>query len=155
MKNLNSLFILLVSGLVIMASTQAIAQKKMKKDMTATKMADLKWEQEKDAPPGVMGADVWGNRHTGAYGGYSKFPAGAKFPLHFHTNDFKGIVVSGTIASIGEDGKKFEGGPGDYFSFSAGNRHTTEVGPEGAILFEWSTEKAVVKMVEEKTMEKK
>ena len=155
MTKFKSLLILLLSGLIIAASTEALAQKKMKKEMTAVKLQDLKWEQEKDAPPGVMGADVWGDRHKGAYGGYSKFPADAKFPLHYHTNDFKGIVISGSITATGEDGTKHNGGPGDYFSVPAGHRHTTEVGPEGATFFEWSTQKAGMKMVEEKMEEKK
>ena len=39
---------------------------------------DLKWTALDAGVPGVMIADVWGNHATGAYGGFTKFPAGFK-----------------------------------------------------------------------------
>ena len=136
------------------ADSSAQKKKKMMKELHVTALQDLKWEQAKDAPPGFMTATVWGNPEKGAYGGYVKFPAGLKFPLHYHTNDSKDIVISGMITVVGEDGKKFEFGAGAFAEVPEGWRHTTEVGPEGATVFEWSTKKSGMKMVEEKPMEK-
>jgi quercetin dioxygenase-like cupin family protein len=155
MSKFKILFTLLVLGLFLIVSSDAVAQKKMKKAMNTVKLNDLKWEQVPDAPEGLMMATVWGNPEKGAYGAYVKFPAGFKFPLHFHTNDSKDILISGKIIVTGEDGTKFEFEPGSYADVPANWKHTTEIGPEGATVFEWSTKKAGTKMVEEKMMEKK
>lgn len=73
-----------------------------------------------------------------------------KMPLHYHTNTSKNVLISGKIIVTGEDGKKYEFGPGAYAEVPAHWNHTTETGPEGAIIFEWSTEKAGMMMVERK-----
>lgn len=156
MKKLLSLLSLAVIAVVLLGTHDALAQKKkMKKEPKVAAMKDLKWEQVPEAPEGLMMSPVWGNPEKGGYGAYIKFPAGFKFPLHYHTNDSKDVLVSGKIIVTAEDGTVHEFNAGDFADIPANWKHTTEIGPEGATVFEWSTQKAGMKMVEEKMMEKK
>ncbi len=43
-----------------------ITQKKMKKEAVIWPAEDIKWEQLKGGPPGVMIANLWGNYEKGA-----------------------------------------------------------------------------------------
>jgi anti-sigma factor ChrR (cupin superfamily) len=89
--------------------------------------ADLKWtELDPTGAPGVKHVDVWGNHATGAYGGFTKFPAGFSAPLHTHTHAIKIVVVSGTLIHGPEGKPEVRLGPGSYMMQPGGNyRHTT------------------------------
>jgi quercetin dioxygenase-like cupin family protein len=126
------------------------ARKKAGAGIKAYTPDKLTWAQVPEAPEGLMMAVVWGDPDKGAYGAYTKFPAGMKIPLHYHTNSSKNLFVSGTLVVTAEDGKRYEFGPGAFAEVRADWKHTTEVGPEGAVIFEWSTEKSGVMMVEAK-----
>jgi quercetin dioxygenase-like cupin family protein len=89
--------------------------------------ADLKWVALDPAgAPGVMTADVTGNHATGAFSGFTKFPAGFKTPLHTHTSDFKIVVVEGTFVQTPEGKPEVRLGPGSYLLQPGGTyKHIT------------------------------
>src|SRR4029077_10104949 len=84
----------LALGLSLLVAVSVLAQEK--KAMSASKggamaavavpAADLKWTDLDPTAPGVKSADVWGDHNKGAFGGFTKFPAGFVAPLHTHTN---------------------------------------------------------------------
>jgi quercetin dioxygenase-like cupin family protein len=87
---------------------------------------DLKWADLDPNVPGVKIADLWGNHATGAYGGFTKFPAGFSAPLHTHTHDMKIVVISGTFIHGPEGKPEVRLGPGSYLMQPANYRHTTQ-----------------------------
>jgi anti-sigma factor ChrR (cupin superfamily) len=88
---------------------------------------DLKWtDLDPTGAPGVKIADLWGDHTKGAFGAFTKFPAGFAAPLHTHTNAYKIVVVSGTFVQAPEGKPEFRLGPGSYLMQPGGNyRHTT------------------------------
>lgn len=118
MKRFSSYIILVLAGLVLLGTTGASAQKKMKKEAVLWSAEDLKWEQLAGAPPGIMSVTLWGDLTKGAYGGFTKFPAGFKAPLHYHTNTTKIIIIKGAYTY---NGKQY--GPGSYVSVPGGLKH--------------------------------
>jgi hypothetical protein len=115
LKSMLFYFGLVLVGLSILTTTETSAQKKMKK--VTWSVEDIKWEPEKDAPPGVMQALLWGDPN-GAHGGFTKFPAGFKAPLHYHTYDTRVVVVKGGYTY---NGKVY--GPGTYLYIPGGDKH--------------------------------
>ena len=89
--------------------------------------SDLKWaDLDPATAPGVKIADVWGNHATGAFGAFTKFPAGFKTPLHTHTNDFKIVIIKGTFLQAPEGKAEVRLGPGSYLFQPGGSyKHTT------------------------------
>jgi len=118
MKKLSSYIVLILVGLIFFGATEASAQKKMKKEAVLWAAEDLKWEQLVGGPPGVMTTMLWGDNTKGAYGGFTKFPAGFKAPLHYHTNDMKFVVIKGAYTYKGK-----KNGPGSYLSIPGGDKH--------------------------------
>jgi quercetin dioxygenase-like cupin family protein len=118
MKRLSMYITFVLVGLIFFAATEASAQKKMNKEEVLRAADDLKWEPLAGAPPGVMSVMLWGDNTKGAYGGLTKFPAGFKAPLHYHTNATKIVVIKGAYTY---NGKKY--GPGSYVSVSGGVKH--------------------------------
>jgi quercetin dioxygenase-like cupin family protein len=118
MKRYSSCILLVLVGLIFSAATVTSAQKKMKKEAVLWAAEDIKWEAMQGGPPGVMSATLWGNPTKGAYGGLTKFPAGFKAPLHYHTNDIKMVVIKGAYTY---KGKKY--GPGSYLFIPGGDKH--------------------------------
>ena len=116
MKRLSLCIVLVLVGLIFFGTTEASAQKKMKKVLWAAE--DIKWEPLQGGPPGVMTATLWGDQTKGAYGGFTKFPAGFKAPLHYHTYETKIVVVKGAYTF---NGKKY--GPGSYLLIPGGDKH--------------------------------
>ena len=118
MKKLSLYIMLVLVGLVFFGTTEASAQKKMKKEAVLWAAEDIKWEAMQGGAPGVMSAMLWGDQSKGAYGGLTKFPAGFKAPLHYHTNDIKMVVIKGAYTY---KGKKY--GPGSYLFIPGGDKH--------------------------------
>jgi len=118
MKKLSSYFALVLVGLIFFGATEASAQKKMKKEAVLWAADDLKWEPLAGGPPGVMSVMLWGDNTKGAYAGLTKFPAGFKTPLHYHTNATKIVVIKGAYTY---NGKKY--GPGSYVYVPGGLKH--------------------------------
>ncbi|MBI1805413.1 MAG: DUF4437 domain-containing protein [Ignavibacteriae bacterium] len=131
MKRFSSLFILLIATLMVLGATQSIAQKKTKKEATVWPAENLTWVEVPNTG-GVKRAVLWGDPDKGAYGAFYKFPAGAKFPLHYHTNPIKTVVISGTMFYTPEGGTETKLGPGSYLSYGAKDRHASgAVGDSG------------------------
>jgi quercetin dioxygenase-like cupin family protein len=120
MKRLSLYIVPVLVGLIFLGATDASAQKQMKKGAVLWAAEDLKWEQLVGGPPGVMSVMLWGDNTKGAYGGFTKFPAGFKAPLHSHTNDMKVVVIKGAYTY---KGKKY--GPGSYLSIPGGDKHVS------------------------------
>jgi len=118
MKRFSWYIVPVLVGLVFFCATEAFAQKEMKKDAVLWTADDLKWVALAGAPAGVMSVMLWGDNTNGAYGGFTKFPAGFSAPLHFHTNDMKIVVVKGAYTY---KGKKY--GPGSYLFIPGGEQH--------------------------------
>jgi quercetin dioxygenase-like cupin family protein len=118
MKRLSSYIVLVLVGLIFLGAAEASSQKKMKKEAVLWATEDLKWEPLAGAPPGVMSVMLWGDNTKGAYGGFTKFPAGFKAPLHYHTDATKIVVIKGAYTF---NGKKY--GPGSYVYVPAGVQH--------------------------------
>ena len=118
MKRLSLYIVLVLAGLIFFGTTEASAQKKMKKEPVLWAAEDIKWEAMQGGSPGVMSAKLWGDQSKGAYGGLTKFPAGFKAPLHYHTNDIKMVVIKGAYTY---KGKKY--GPGSYLFIPGGDKH--------------------------------
>ena len=67
-----------------------------------------------------MSATLWGDQTKGAYGGFTKFPAGFMAPLHYHTYETKIVVIKGGYTY---KGKTY--GPGSYLAIPGGDRHVS------------------------------
>ena len=119
MKRLSLYIVPVLVGLIFFGTTEASAQKKMKKEAVLWAAEDIKWEQLQGGPPGVMSAMLWGDPN-GAHGGFTKFPAGFKAPLHYHTNDMKVVVIKGAYTY---KGKQY--GPGSYLFIPGGDKHVS------------------------------
>ena len=118
MKRFSLYIVLVLMGLFLIGVTEASAQKKMKKEAVLWAAEDLKWEPLAGGPPGVMSVKLWGDNTKGAYGGLTKFPAGFKAPLHYHTDATKIVVIKGAYTY---NGKKY--GPGSYVYVPGGMKH--------------------------------
>jgi quercetin dioxygenase-like cupin family protein len=118
MKKLSLYVVLVLMGLVLIGATEASSQKKTKKEAVLWAAEDLKWEAMPGGPPGVMSVSLWGDQTKGPHGALTKFPAGYKAPLHYHTNDMKMMVIKGAYTY---NGKKY--GPGSYLFIPGGDKH--------------------------------
>jgi quercetin dioxygenase-like cupin family protein len=118
MKKISLYIIPVLVGLILLGASVTSAQEKMMKEAVLWAAEDLKWESLAGAPPGVMSVILWGDTTGGAYGGFTKFPAGLKAPLHYHTYETKIVVIKGAYTY---KGNKY--GPGSYLSIPGGDRH--------------------------------
>ena len=135
MKKFVSLLGLVLVGLFFLSSHNALAQKKMKKEPVMWTAENIKWEQMKGGPPGVMVASLWGDMAKGAYGALVKFPAGVKHPLHTHYSDIKTVIVSGTFTYAPEGGEEKSYGAGSYLFIPGGSKHISGTGADGCTFF--------------------
>jgi quercetin dioxygenase-like cupin family protein len=95
-----------------------------------TAPSEMKWVDAPNvAPNTVKLATVEGNAETGPHHAYNKFPAGFSAPLHHHTADHFGTVVSGTVTLTPEGGTPKKLGPGGYWEFKGGKKHSTRCEP--------------------------
>lgn len=117
MKRVSFYIVLSLAGIILIGSLNVSAQQNMKKKVMLS-AEDIKWEHLQGGPPDVMSANLWGNSTKGAYGGFTKFPAGLKAPLHYHTNDMKIVVIKGAYTYKGK-----EYGPGSYLFIPGGDKH--------------------------------
>jgi quercetin dioxygenase-like cupin family protein len=96
---------------------------------------DLKWKDAGPDSPGVQMATVAGDPTKGAGKFFVKLPPGFSVPLHHHTADHSGVVVSGTLVQ-NIDGQDFSLTPGSYLAYTGKKQHTTKcTDPAGCIVF--------------------
>ena len=89
-----------------------------------TPSSDVKFA---DVPgfPGVQMAVLGGDPAKGPHHMMLKFTPGFAAPLHHHTTDHYGTVVSGTLVLI-SGGKEVKLPPGSYFAFTGKMPHETK-----------------------------
>jgi len=124
MKKLSSFVVPVLVGLLVLGFSEAAAQKTMAKGPTIWPYADLKWSELPNSG-GVMRAALWGDPDKGAYGAIYKFPAGGKFPLHYHTNSMKVVVISGAWLYTPEGGTEHKLGPGSFLAYGPKDKHVS------------------------------
>ena len=117
MKTLALYIAPVIVGLIFFGTTKTYAQEMMKKETVLWAAEDIKWEPMQGGPPGVMTAALWGDP-KGQHAGFTKFPAGFKAPLHYHTYETKVVVIKGAYTY---NGKKY--GPGSYLQIPGGDKH--------------------------------
>ena len=93
-----------------------------------TPTSDLPWVE---TPIGPMASPVSGDFTKGAHITYLRFPPGAKTPLHTHSADYVGIVLSGnarhTVKGIPETERILP--PGSHWFMPANVEHVSECVP--------------------------
>ena len=69
-----------------------------------------------DQPAGPAMAVLWGEVKKGPVGFLLKFPAGAVVPLHVHSSDYQGVVISGEFSHAAGKEPVVALGPGSYWA---------------------------------------
>jgi anti-sigma factor ChrR (cupin superfamily) len=132
MRNVLAFAVSLAVATAVLA--QAPGEKKMKSAPKAAgsgavfiPAADLKWvDLDPTGAPGVKVADAWGDHTKGAFGAFTKFPAGWSTPVHTHTHAYKIVVLSGTWIHTPEGKPEVRLGPGSYMLQPGGSyKHTS------------------------------
>jgi len=87
---------------------------------------DLSWEV---TPEGVAFAALKGNRFEESYMAMVRLPAGLVSPIHVKSAGMSGLVVSGEMLHVPEDGKSVQEQvlkAGDYYEIPAGLAHLSK-----------------------------
>lgn len=134
MKQFSFFTLCAIVGLMIAGTAGVNAQKKMSHERVIWPADQLKWVEMPNAA-GVMRATLWGNPDNGPSGVLIKFSAGTTFPLHYHTNSMKVVVISGTFVYMPEGGAENKLGPGSYLSYGPKDRHVSGTVKEGECVF--------------------
>ena len=125
-KSISAIFAL---TLAFAASAQPATAKEGKKAGTAVLVpaGDIKWN---DVPgfPGLSMAVLQGDPAKGPHHSMIKFKDGFAAPLHHHSSDHFGTVVTGTLI-LTVDGKDTKLPAGSYFSFKGMKQHMTRCEP--------------------------
>ncbi len=124
-----SVLFLFVAGLCVAGALAAVVGSKgsAKKTPRAARLwaaEELKWAEVPEVA-GAKEAVVWGDPKKGAYGMLEKWPGGTDVPLHTHTHDNRGAVISGTLVITMEGESAKELGPGSYVLVPGGAKHTS------------------------------
>ncbi len=89
-----------------------------------------KWKPAPKPNEAVMVSPIAVDPASKASLGYAKFPAGYKFPAHFHTHAEYSVLISGK-AVFTIDGKEHAMEPGSYVTIPGKTKHALTCG-EGA-----------------------
>lgn len=95
---------------------------------------DLKWFDTGIGP--MRAAVAYGDMSKGPYGVFLKFPGGFSSPVHHHSDDYRAVVVAGTIVNseVGETDITME--PGSYWQQRGKVNHVTKcISPDGCTVF--------------------
>lgn len=120
---------LAVSGLCLLG-VSAMAQEarakrpKMANEFTVWTPDELKWVDNPDVKGGRV-AVLWGDPKTGAYGALQTWPGGTEVPLHWHTFNSRGVVVSGTMHINSAKGMDRDVPAGSYFNVPGRMKHAS------------------------------
>ena len=94
----------------------------------------LKWFDTGIGP--LQAAVAYGDMSKGAHGTFLKFPKGFVSPVHLHSHEYRGVVISGTIinSEVGQSDITMQ--PGSYW-YQVGNvQHVTKcVSDKGCMVF--------------------
>ena len=94
-------------------------------EATALTPDKLTWQANAEVP-GVSTALTSGDIMKGPHSAFHQFKAGFSAPLHTHTATTRIVVLKGTMAVAGEDGKETQFPVGSYFTQPAGWKHVTK-----------------------------
>jgi len=83
---------------------------------------DIKWDST--ARPDSARGSLWGDPSKGPFAYFNRYAGGWQLPLHYHSNQLSGVIVSGTfvIHVAGQDAVELPAG--SYFSVPGKTRHT-------------------------------
>ena len=134
MKKYIAILAILVVGVVIGAIWQGTeksiqaAPNAVKAKATHTSTLDLKWAK---TPFGPDASPVYGDFSKGEHISYIKFAAGMKTPVHTHSSDYVGIVISGNTRHWipGKPKTKKLLPVGSHWSIPANKKHISECLP--------------------------
>ncbi|HUG45124.1 MAG TPA: cupin domain-containing protein [Sphingomicrobium sp.] len=73
--------------------------------------ADLEW---REMFPGVHFAPAHGDWEKAGHGKFVRFAPGTQVPMHTHSNFYRGVMISGQMENIFEEGR-VPVGQGDYW----------------------------------------
>jgi mannose-6-phosphate isomerase-like protein (cupin superfamily) len=76
--------------------------------------------------PGSHFAPAFGDWEQGGHGKFIRVVAGLKVPFHTHSNEYHGVMISGRMTHLYEDGSVSEVGAGDYWGIRSGVPHGHE-----------------------------
>ena len=97
-------------------------------------VGQLKWFATGIGP--LQGAAAYGDMSTGAHGTFLKMPKGFVSPVHSHSNEYQGVVISGIVVNSEVGQPDITMKPGSYW-FQKGNvNHVTKcVSSKGCVVF--------------------
>ena len=122
MKNISRVALAILLGLATTAGVLHAADAGKPVTMTPDQ---VKWVPN-PAATGVMMATAWGDPTKGAFGAFNKFAAGFTAPLHTHSANLRIVVISGTMAMAGADGKETKFPPGSFYTQPNTYPHVTK-----------------------------
>ena len=98
--------------------------------------SDIKWEPT--ARPDSVRGNLWGDAAQGPFAYFNRYSGGWQLPLHYHSNQLSGVIVSGTfvIHIAGQDAKELPSG--SYFSVPGKTHHTDACLPGPACIVYFS-----------------
>lgn len=72
--------------------------------------SDITWEPT--ARPDSVRGNLWGDAAQGPFAYFNRYSGGWQLPLHYHSNQLSGVIVSGTfvIHIAGQDAKELTSG---------------------------------------------
>jgi mannose-6-phosphate isomerase-like protein (cupin superfamily) len=141
MKQSMRVMTMLLCASVLLAASNALAQKKATKNVMLMASEDMKWTEMKGGPPGINYCNIKGDMMKGAYSAMVKLPANMSNPLHTHSSDTKVVVVAGAFYVKPEGGTEKVLGPGSYFTIPAGVKHFSGTKGDGAMVYQEGTGK--------------
>lgn len=84
----------------------------------------------------LKAAPAYGDLAHGAHGTFIKMPAGFVSPVHIHTGDYWGVVISGVAVNGVPGSKDIELPVGSYWFQRGGEHHVTKcISPNECVFF--------------------
>lgn len=92
---------------------------------SASSAAELTWVK---TPIGPDASPIRGDMNKGSHATMLKFPSGMKTPVHVHSTDYYGIVISGQMkhAAVGNPSTDKILGPGSHWVMPGNVKHVSE-----------------------------
>jgi mannose-6-phosphate isomerase-like protein (cupin superfamily) len=133
-KRSSRINLFLAATLALAGAATPLAWAKGPGKTVVTPVADLKWSDA--GIPGVTTAGADGDMKKGASHFFLKYAAGFVAPMHHHSPDHYGVIVSGNLVLITHDGKEVKLAPGSYFSLKDKAPHAARCeGAQDCIMF--------------------
>ena len=86
----------------------------------------IAWEK---SPEGASFATLWGDLTADKHGAMVKLPGGVSSPMHIHSEDIHGVVISGTFSHIAkgaDPSTEIDLPPGSYYLLPANLPHISK-----------------------------